>query len=90
MQHVDTNGKHIAAFLGATGVGKTTTINSCCEAPMVETRSEDKYDKTVRIDVCPAQRANFLKIGHGESMTKSIDLLVSPAKQKKEEIVFCG
>ena len=97
---VDTAGKDIAPFLGATGVGKTTTINYCCDAPMVEIRSDDRYDQTVRIDVCPSKRESFLRIGHGESMTKSIDFLVSPAKKTKtnpskrqlqsDEILFCG
>jgi hypothetical protein len=89
---VDTTNKDIAALLGGTGAGKTTTIDFCCCASMVELRSEDQYDDTVRIDVCPSEREKFLRIGHGESMTKTIDLLVSPVKPKrmKEKILFCG
>ena len=98
-QIVDVAKKDIAAFLGDTGVGKTTTINFCCEAQMVEIPSGDKYDKTVRIDVCLDQRESFLRIGHGESMTKNIDFLASPAKKKadpakrkqpSDEILFCS
>jgi hypothetical protein len=89
---IDTTNKDIVGFLGGTGVGKTTTIDFCCYAKMVEVRSDDQYDDTVRIDVCQSEREKFLRIGHGKSMTKTIDLLVSPAKQKrkKSEILFCG
>mmetsp|Transcript_11296 Transcript_11296/g.31521 ORF Transcript_11296/g.31521 Transcript_11296/m.31521 type:complete len:2613 (-) Transcript_11296:150-7988(-) len=66
---------NIAAFFGATGVGKTTTINFLCGAPIQLFKDDaDDFDEgnfDVRVDV----RSQFLEIGHHGSKTKSIDLL---------------
>jgi ABC-type sugar transport system ATPase subunit len=76
------------AFIGATGAGKSTTINFCCGAEMVMVKaSDDVYDERIQIEVSNQQRANFLVIGHIKSTTKTIDLRQGP---NAESLYFCG
>jgi hypothetical protein len=85
----DTKGKDIAAFLGGTGVGKTTTIDFCCGVKIVRVTGDDEYGDSV-LDVDPAESKRYLKIGHSSSMTKNIDFLSSPRKNKSSALLLCG
>ena len=86
-----TKGMEIAAVLGRTGVGKTTTIDFCCGARIVRINmsDEDEYGETV-LEVDATESEQYLKIGHLGSMTKNIELLSSPRKKKAGQMLFCG
>ena len=90
LKAVKTQNKDIVAFLGGTGVGKTTTIDFCCGAKIIQvSASEDEYADLV-LDVDPEETEKYLKIGHRGSKTKTIDFLPSPSKDKSQNLLFCG
>jgi hypothetical protein len=86
----ETEGKEIAAFLGRTGVGKTTTIDFCCGAHIVKVKLDDDEYSDFVLDVDATESKNYLKIGHLGSMTKDIELLSSPNKKQGVQLLLCG
>ena len=84
-----TQKKDIVAFLGGTGVGKTTTIDFLCGVEIVKVYGDDEYGDC-KLDVDPAEIKQYLKIGHSSSMTKTIDFLSSPCKKTSSPLLFCG